>query len=57
MNNNNTDLFKILLLSEYDIDYEKSSFVILEGGSTIIYTTKYIIFQLALERAIVMLSF
>ena len=35
MNNNNTDLFKILLLSEYDIDYEKSSSVILEGGSTI----------------------
>ena len=32
MNNNNTDLFKILLLSEYDIDYEKSSSVILEGG-------------------------
>ena len=57
MNNNNTDLFKILLLSEYDIDYEKSSSVILEGGSTIIYTTKYIIFQLTLERAIVMLSF
>ena len=35
MNNNNTDLLKILLLSEYDIDYEKSSSVILEGGSTI----------------------